>query len=174
MTFDQADFKIALESGENTVKMCDAFLNDGFMNSLSEAFESNKYKNWSDEKCHALLVRAEAILFKTAALVLSSGTDIFAIANGCLAVRESYKIFEKCSKIVEKKVWKSEFLKNEFEYGAKCGLGVYQLYLSVLPPKIVKILEWVGFRGDRDAGLSLLYESAEANCWPNVFSKWFP
>ena len=55
MTFDQADFKIALESGEATVKMCDGFLNEGFMNSLSEAFDSNKYKNWSDEKCHALL-----------------------------------------------------------------------------------------------------------------------
>ena len=68
-------------------------------------------------------MRAEAILFKTAALVLSSGTDILAIANGCLAVRESYKIFEKCMKIVEKKTWSSEFLKNEFEFGAKCGLG---------------------------------------------------
>ncbi|CAG5103912.1 Oidioi.mRNA.OKI2018_I69.chr1.g997.t1.cds [Oikopleura dioica] len=174
MTFDQGDFKIALESGESTVKMCDSFLNEGFMNSLSEAFDSNKYKNWSDEKCHALLVRAEAILFKTAALVLSSGTDILAIANGCLAVRESYKIFEKCMKIVEKKTWSSEFLKNEFEFGAKCGLGVYQLYLSVLPPKILKILEWVGFRGDRDAGLALLYECANANCCRSIFSKWFP
>ena len=42
--------------------------------------------------------------------------------------------------------WKSEILKKEFESGAKFGLGVYQLYLSILPPKVLKILEWVGFK----------------------------
>ena len=43
-----------------------------------------------------------------------------------------------------------------------------------MPPKILKILEWVGFRGDRDAGLALLYECANANCCRSIFSKWFP
>ena len=73
-----------------------------------------------------------------------------------------------------KKEWKSSFLKREFEYGAKFGLGVYQLYLSVLPPKILKILEWVGFRGDRDVGLALLYSAADSNTCRSLFSKWFP
>ena len=73
-----------------------------------------------------------------------------------------------------KRVWKSSFLKTEFEYGAKFGLGVYQLYLSVLPPKILKILEWVGFRGDRDEGLRLLYEAADSNACRALFAKWFP
>ena len=73
-----------------------------------------------------------------------------------------------------KKEWKSEFLKKEFIYGAKFGLGVYQLYLSVLPGKILKILEWVGFKGDREIGLQLLYETADSNTCRSLFAKWFP
>ena len=84
---------------------------------------------------------------------MSSGTDIFAIANACLSIRESYKIFEHCQKIAKTHVWESEALKSEFESGAKFGLGVYQLYLSILPNKILKIAEWVGFKGDRNSGL---------------------
>ena len=73
-----------------------------------------------------------------------------------------------------KKVWKSDFLKKEFEYGSKFGLGVYQLYLSVLPGKILKILEWVGFKGNRDDGLALLYETADSDTCRSIFAKWFP
>ena len=62
---------------------------------INDTFDSNKYKNWSDERFHALLVRAESIIYKTAMTVLSSGTDILAIAAGCLNIRESYKILEK-------------------------------------------------------------------------------
>ena len=84
---------------------------------------------------------------------MSSGTDIFAIAHACLSIRESYKIFEHCQKIAKTHVWESAALKSEFESGAKFGLGVYQLYLSLLPNKILKIAEWAGFKGDRNSGL---------------------
>lgn len=68
-------------------------------------------------------VRAEALVFKTAVSVMSSGTDIFAIANACLSIRESYKTLEQCQKILKLKKWDSEELKYEFENGIKFGLG---------------------------------------------------
>ena len=56
---------------------------------------------------------------------MSSGTDIFAIANACLSIRESYKTLEQCQKILKLKKWDSEELKYEFENGIKFGLGKY-------------------------------------------------
>ena len=119
---------------------------------LRGTFDSGRYKNWSDERVHAILglerysigliclawyisdhqidwlclsikVRAEALVFKTAVSVMSSGTDIFAIANACLSIRESYKTLEQCQKILKLKKWDSEELKYEFENGIKFGLG---------------------------------------------------
>ena len=127
------------------------------------SFNSSGYKNLSDEKAHAILVRGEALVFKTAISVISSGTDIFAIANACLSIRESYKIMEQCEKIGKLKKWDCPKLQKEFENGTKFGLGVYMLYLSVLPSKILTILEWIGFKGDRDRGLQLLYEASDSD-----------
>ena len=53
-------------------------------------------------------------------------------------------------------------------------MGVYQLNLSVLPAKILKILEWVGFRGDKEGGLRLLYETVETQTCRSLFAKWVP
>ena len=135
------------------------FIKESFGSKLMGSFDSSRYKNLSDEKAHAILVRGEALVFKTAISVISSGTDIFAIANACLSIRESYKIMEQCEKIGKMKKWESDRLKIEFENGTKFGMGVYMLYLSVLPAKILTILEWIGFKGDRDRGLQLLYEA---------------
>ena len=95
MTFDELDFKLGQDAADKTIKMCDLMLKDSFMTMMTDTFDSNKYKNWSDERFHALLVRAESIIYKTAMTVLSSGTDILAIAAACFNIRESYKILEK-------------------------------------------------------------------------------
>lgn len=68
------------------------------LNLSEDSFDSKKYEKWSDERFHAFLVRAESIIYKTAVTVLSSGTDIFAIAAGCLNIRDSYKVLEKVKK----------------------------------------------------------------------------
>ena len=95
MTFSESDFKAAQDQADKTIKMCDAVLKDPLMTMISDTFDSNKYKNWSDERFHAFLVRAESIIYKTAMVVLSSGTDILAMAIGGLNIRESYKMLEK-------------------------------------------------------------------------------
>lgn len=36
------------------------------------------------------------------------------------------------------------------------GYGAFQLAISLIPPKILKVMEFFGFEGDRDAGLKAL------------------
>ena len=47
------------------------------------------------------------------------------------------------------------------------------LYLSILPGKILTILEWIGFKGDKDGGLDLLYQAAESGTCRSIMSIWF-
>ena len=37
------------------------------------------------------------------------------------------------------------------------GYGTFQLCLSLVPPKILKIIEFLGFEGDRETGLDALH-----------------
>ena len=43
--------------------------------------------------------------------------------------------------------------RSELECSVAFGVGVFNLFVSLLPPVIVKIVEWIGFSGDRHVGL---------------------
>ena len=36
------------------------------------------------------------------------------------------------------------------------GYGLFQLCISMVPPKLLKVIEFLGFEGDRDTGLEAL------------------
>lgn len=112
MTFAPDDFQHAIDVADETLKHSDILSKESLTSRINgNLFDSNRTRHWSDERVHAYLVRAESIVFKTVAGIMSSGTDIFAIAHACLNIRESYKIFEHCEKIAQKRAWKSQLLK---------------------------------------------------------------
>ena len=48
-------------------------------------------------------------------------------------------------------------------FGGVCfGYGTFQLVISMMPPKILKIIEFLGFEGDRDVGLKCLEYSSHS------------
>lgn len=50
---------------------------------------------------------------------------------------------------------------NEFiESGVNAMFGILQLVISLIPPTLGKVLAIVGFKGDRDAGLKMLWKAA--------------
>uniref|UniRef100_A0A3Q4B5I8 Tetratricopeptide repeat domain 39A n=1 Tax=Mola mola TaxID=94237 RepID=A0A3Q4B5I8_MOLML len=49
---------------------------------------------------------------------------------------------------------------KHFEGGISFGMGAFNLTLSLFPPRILKVLEFAGFSGDKEYGLSLLRDSA--------------
>uniref|UniRef100_A0A7N6C2J2 Tetratricopeptide repeat domain 39A n=1 Tax=Anabas testudineus TaxID=64144 RepID=A0A7N6C2J2_ANATE len=46
------------------------------------------------------------------------------------------------------------------EGGISFGIGAFNLTLSLFPPRILKVLEFAGFSGDKEYGLSLLHDGA--------------
>eukprot|EP01134_Creolimax_fragrantissima_P008040 CFRG8040T1 len=54
-------------------------------------------------------------------------------------------------------------LHEEFLAGVRMGYGMFNLMISMLPPKVLKLLEFIGFKGDRELGMSLLQRSGDTD-----------
>lgn len=64
----------------------------------------------------------------------------------------AYTIFvcyRECSKILEKKQWETEESKIQFQSGVRLGVATFNVMISLLPPKIISVLEFVGFSGNK-------------------------
>nr|XP_037855738.1 tetratricopeptide repeat protein 39A isoform X3 [Chlorocebus sabaeus] len=69
-------------------------------------------------------------------------------------------------------VQSSQYCKGEnhphFEGGVKLGVGAFNLTLSMLPTRILRLLEFVGFSGNKDYGLLQLEEGASGHSFRAV------
>ena len=59
--------------------------------------------------------------------------------------------YRTCWEILEKRNWseKDDKFKSHFEGGVQLGVGTFNLVMSLLPPRITKLLQFIGFTGSR-------------------------
>lgn len=48
-----------------------------------------------------------------------------------------------------KRLWDNNMTKEHFESGVKMGIGTFNLMISLLPAKVIKLLEFLGFSGNK-------------------------
>ncbi|OMJ30405.1 Tetratricopeptide repeat protein 39B [Smittium culicis] len=122
---------------------------------------------------NAELICAEAYLLRAVSnVILNEGLVSF--LKESWNVKTAYFIYKNCVGYVS---WCNEkgspeaieALKNldsNFISGVLLGAGVFNVVLSMLPPKLLKIFEYVGFSANLQRGLELLKKSARIN--PNL------
>ncbi|TFK01370.1 NTPase KAP family P-loop domain-containing protein 1 [Platysternon megacephalum] len=71
--------------------------------------------------------------------------------KGGIKVRSSYLIYSHCT---------AGAAHVHLEGGVALGIGAFNLTLSLFPPRILKLLEFAGFSGDKEYGLQQLHEGA--------------
>ena len=70
--------------------------------------------------------------------------------------------YKECAQIAEERTsWSSEHSRVHFESGVKMGIGTFNLMISHMPSKILKILEVLGFSGNRATGFTQLEAACE-------------
>lgn len=57
--------------------------------------------------------------------------------------------FRECSSILKKRQWESETSKIHFASGVRMGVGTFNLMISLLPARVIKLLEFIGFSGNK-------------------------
>ncbi|KND04437.1 uncharacterized protein SPPG_00166 [Spizellomyces punctatus DAOM BR117] len=168
MTFDPADVEGATDALRNTLEMATLFRKEqglvaSFTGMVMRAKEGSHLKNMTTLQRHAELVYAEAHLLKSM-LSLVTDTNMVAFVREGLNIRSAYNVYKSCYRFLQR-VYDEEggaqgLVKNgvdeHFVSGVLLGVGGFNVTLSMLPGKVLRLFELIGFSGDRDFGLSRL------------------
>ncbi|KMQ96033.1 tetratricopeptide repeat protein 39b-like protein [Lasius niger] len=73
-----------------------------------------------------------------------------------LKIRTCFLSYKECMTILNNRKWGNDIHKVHFESGVRMGIGTFNLMISLLPARIVKLLEFIGFSGDKAYGLAEL------------------
>ncbi|XP_019749069.1 tetratricopeptide repeat protein 39A isoform X2 [Hippocampus comes] len=120
----------------------------------------------TEEQLHAEVCYAECQL-QRAALTFLQDENMVSFIKGGIKVRNSYLIYKELHSYVKSQSCLKGPSHTHLEGGISFGIGAFNLTLSLFPPRILKLLEFAGFSGDKDYGLSLLDDGATA---PNLRS----
>uniref|UniRef100_A0A1I7SGD7 PCI domain-containing protein n=1 Tax=Bursaphelenchus xylophilus TaxID=6326 RepID=A0A1I7SGD7_BURXY len=122
---------------------------------------SGHYKALTDEEIHAELCYAEALLFR-AALTFFYDESLASFIKGAFKIRACFMSYRECYRILNSQAWTSrdQKMRDEFESGVLLGLGSFNVALSVLPGKLLKLLQVIGFNGNRAHGMNNLLKVA--------------
>uniref|UniRef100_A0A8D2L2K8 Tetratricopeptide repeat domain 39A n=1 Tax=Varanus komodoensis TaxID=61221 RepID=A0A8D2L2K8_VARKO len=119
------------------------------------------------EEIHAEICYAECLL-QRAALTFLQDENMISFVKGSIKIRTSYQTYRELESLIHS----SNYVKGEnhphFEGGVKLGVGAFNMTLSMLPTRIVRLLEIVGFSGNKEHGLQQLQEGASMYSFRSV------
>ncbi|XP_045902554.1 tetratricopeptide repeat protein 39B-like [Micropterus dolomieu] len=164
MTFDPKDMDAAMTSLKESLQTCQSFRKKtGIVETLTSLLYRQPVDNLTEEEMHAELCYAEVLLQKAALTFLDE--SILGFIKGGMRIRNSYQIYKDCQALVnitkDMEQHKSTYI--HFRGGVNMGIGSFNLMLSLLPSRVLRLMEWLGFSGDREMGLSELREGAANN-----------
>uniref|UniRef100_A0A671VCL9 Tetratricopeptide repeat domain 39A n=1 Tax=Sparus aurata TaxID=8175 RepID=A0A671VCL9_SPAAU len=119
-------------------------------------------KNTTEEELHAEVCYAECLL-QRAALTFLQDENMISFIKGGIKVRNSYQTYKELHTVLQSPGYTHGDNHGHFEGGVKLGIGAFNLMISMLPTRTLKLLEFVGFSGNKEFGLQQLQEgSAES------------
>uniref|UniRef100_A0A672YQZ2 Tetratricopeptide repeat domain 39B n=1 Tax=Sphaeramia orbicularis TaxID=375764 RepID=A0A672YQZ2_9TELE len=134
MTFEPKDMEAAMTSLRESLQTCQRFRKKtGIVETLTSLWYRQPAENLTEEEMHAELCYAEVLLQKASLTFLDE--SIIDIA-------------------------KVESTHIHFKSGVSMGIGSFNLMLSLLPSRVLRLMEFLGFSGDRELGLSELRDGA--------------
>nr|XP_020032137.1 tetratricopeptide repeat protein 39B isoform X2 [Castor canadensis] len=151
MTFEQQDIQNGISAMKDALQTCQKYRKKcTVVESFSSLLSRGSLEQLSEEEMHAEICYAECLLQK-AALTFVQDENMINFIKGGLKIRTSYQIYKECLSIlqvIQKNKHEQEFF-YEFEGGVKLGTGAFNLMLSLLPARIIRLLEFIGFSGNR-------------------------
>ncbi|KAL4235823.1 Tetratricopeptide repeat protein 39B [Mactra antiquata] len=161
MTFDMNDIESAIQAIKKSLIVCNKQRRKiSLFGSFSREASKGNYSELTDEEIHAELCYAECLLIR-ALLTFIQDENLISFVKGGLKIRECYRVYKDCAKILANRKFESNEQKKHFDSGVKMGVGSFNLMISLLPGKILKLLEFVGFSGNKQLGLQELEHGSD-------------
>ncbi|XP_030640143.1 tetratricopeptide repeat protein 39A [Chanos chanos] len=149
MTFNPEDILTAGNTMKDAQAVCQRYRKKSSFNS----------KNFTEEELHAEVCYAECLL-QRAALTFLQDENMISFIKGGIKVRNSYQTYKELHTVLKSSGYVHGNNHGHFEGGVKLGVGAFNLMLSLLPTRTLKLLEFVGFSGNKDFGLQQLQEGS--------------
>ncbi|XP_029364164.1 tetratricopeptide repeat protein 39A isoform X3 [Echeneis naucrates] len=152
MTFQHDDISNAGNTMKNAQEVCQRFRQ-------KSPGLTNKSESLTEVQLHAEVCYAECQL-QRAALTFLQDENMVSFIKGGIKVRNSYLIYKDLHSFIKSHNCLKGPSHIHLEGGISFGVGAFNLTLSLFPPRILRVLEFAGFSGDKEYGLSLLSDGA--------------
>ncbi|KAL7726680.1 hypothetical protein ACLKA6_012761 [Drosophila palustris] len=140
--------------------------------SIGNTFKKRNFNQLTDLECHAELCLAESLLMN-ALLTFIGDENLTGLIRGSLQVRQCFNCYRTCEQIMKHRNWSSNStaLKIHFNSGVLMGIGTFNLMISLLPGRLIKLLQFIGFTSDRSDGLRDLQKGHQENGLRQILCK---
>ncbi|KAM5317905.1 tetratricopeptide repeat protein 39B-like isoform 1-T2 [Glossophaga mutica] len=169
LTFDPQDIEVGMTATKEALKTCNNFRRKGRMISFSRLVSKHGIKSVKEEELHAEVCYAECLILKSTVTFMQDENILGFLKSG-ISLGLSHQIYKDCQQILTQIPNKQSKTYRHLVGGVKFGLGAFNLALSLVPPKTLKLLDIVGYYGNKEVGLSLLHESASESHINNILS----
>ncbi|XP_057654373.1 tetratricopeptide repeat protein 39B-like [Diorhabda carinulata] len=170
LTFEPDAIKEASRALKQTMNVCNRYRKKNtFGESLGKMVKKVNFELFSSIEAHAELCHAESSLLKSLLTFVEDETLASFIKAG-IKIRSCFNSYKECYQILIKKNWEKDPTKEHFEGGVRVGIGVFNLMISMLPGRVIKLLEFIGFSGSKQKGLQELYLGCETRGIRQVLS----
>ncbi|XP_074598536.1 tetratricopeptide repeat protein 39B-like isoform X2 [Brevipalpus obovatus] len=158
MTFEKPEIETAIDALKNSLEFsADRKRKMGWFDYIRRT----SYDDYTEEEIHAELAYADSV-FMLSLITFIQDQNFMSLIKGAYRFRCGFQSYKICSQILsERKEWETEESKAEFESGVRAGNGSYNLVLRLSPPRVLRILEFMGFSGDREFGIEELKAAAD-------------
>uniref|UniRef100_A0A665VZE5 Zgc:158403 n=2 Tax=Echeneis naucrates TaxID=173247 RepID=A0A665VZE5_ECHNA len=152
MTFQHDDISNAGNTMKNAQEVCQR-------SALLVKADCGLFPMETSLQLHAEVCYAECQL-QRAALTFLQDENMVSFIKGGIKVRNSYLIYKDLHSFIKSHNCLKGPSHIHLEGGISFGVGAFNLTLSLFPPRILRVLEFAGFSGDKEYGLSLLSDGA--------------
>lgn len=158
LTFDPQHISNASKTLKQSLHVCNRFRKKNTLGeSLGKIVKRNNYDQFTEMEAHAELCHAECLLLKSMLTFMEDETLSSFIKAG-IKIRSCFNSYKECNQILKKSKWDENSTKIHFEGGVKMGIGAFNLMISMLPSRVIRLLEFIGFSGNKQVGLKELVE----------------
>ncbi|XP_062264930.1 tetratricopeptide repeat protein 39A isoform X2 [Platichthys flesus] len=154
MTFQHDDITNAGLTMKSAQEVCQRFRRKS--SSLTNKSDGDSL---TEVQLHAEVCYAECQL-QRAALTFLQDEDMVSFIKGGIKVRNSYLIYKELNESIQSNNCLKGPSHLHLAGGISFGVGAFNLTLSLFPPRILRLLKFAGFSGDKEYGLSLLHDGA--------------
>ncbi|KAF5274539.1 hypothetical protein FQA39_LY07151 [Lamprigera yunnana] len=154
LTFDHQAVLKAIEQLKKSIAVCNHYRRKNTLGeSIGKIVKKANYEQYTDIEAHAELCYAECLLLRSLLSFMEDET-LGSLIKAGFKIRSCYSSYKECQNILINRDWQNSLTKAHFEGGVRMGIGAFNLMISLLPSKIIKLLEFIGFSGNKELGLA--------------------